>query len=126
MGWLDLPLLKYTSMMNDVDSLAITKVDVLGQLKIIKVATKYTLDGNEIDYFPRRLEDFGKLRVDYKEFPGWGSITNENAILSGGYEELPENLRKFLEFIEEETGKTIDIISLGEDRKMTITKQIFN
>ena len=125
-GWLDLPLLKYTSMMNDVDSLAITKVDVLGQLKIIKVATKYTLDGNEIDYFPRRLEDFGKLRVDYKEFPGWGSITNENAILSGGYEELPENLRKFLEFIEEETGKTIDIISLGEDRKMTITKQIFN
>ncbi len=125
-GWLDLPLLKYTSMMNDVDSLAITKVDVLGQLKTIKVATKYTLDGNEIDYFPRRLEDFEKLKVDYKEFPGWGSITNENAILSGGYEELPENLRKFLEFIEEETGKTIGIISLGEDRKMTITKQIFN
>jgi adenylosuccinate synthase len=125
-GWLDLPLLKYTSMMNDVDSLAITKVDVLGRLKTIKVATKYTIDGNEIDYFPRRLEDFDKLRVEYREFPGWGSIENQEAILSGGYEELPENMRKFLEFIEEETGKSIDIISLGEDRKMTITKQIFN
>ena len=125
-GWLDLPLLKYTSMMNDVDSLAITKVDVLGQLKTINVATKYIIDGNEIDYFPRRLEDFDKLRVEYREFPGWGSIQNQDAILSGGYEELPENMRKFLEFIEQETGKNIDIISLGEDRKMTITKQIFN
>ena len=125
-GWLDLPLLKYTSMMNDVDSLAITKVDVLGQLKTIRVATKYTIDGKEIDYFPRRLEDFDKLKVEYVEFPGWGSIENQDAILSGGYEELPENMRKFLEFIEKETGKNIDIISLGEDRKMTITKQIFN
>ncbi len=125
-GWLDLPLLKYTTMVNDVDSLAITKVDVLGQLKTIKVATKYTIDGNEIDYFPRRLEDFEKLRVEYREFPGWGSIKNQDSILSGGYEELPENMRKFLEFIEEEIGKSIDIVSLGEDRKMTITKQIFN
>lgn len=125
-GWLDLPLLKYTSMMNDVDSLAITKVDVLGQLKTIKVATKYTIDGNEIDYFPRRLEDFDKLKVEYMEFPGWGGIENQDAILSGGYEELPANMKKFLEFIEKETGKSIDIISLGEDRKMTITKQIFN
>ena len=125
-GWLDLPLLKYTSMMNDVDSLAITKVDVLGQLKTIKVATKYTIDGNEIDYFPRRLEDFDKLKVEYVEFPGWGGIENQDAILSGGYEELPANMKKFLEFIEKETGKSIDIISLGEDRKMTITKQIFN
>ncbi|WMT51767.1 MAG: adenylosuccinate synthase [Ferroplasma sp.] len=125
-GWLDLPLLKYTTMVNDVDSLAITKVDVLGQLKTIKVATRYTIDGNEIDYFPRRLEDFEKLRVEYREFPGWGTIKNQDAILSGGYEELPENMRKFLEFIEEETGKSIDIVSLGEDRKMTITKQIFN
>ncbi len=125
-GWLDLPLLKYTSMMNDVDSLAITKVDVLGQLKTIKVATKYIIDGKEIDYFPKRLEDFDKLKVEYVEFPGWGSIENQDAILSGGYEELPENMRKFLEFIEKETGKNIDIISLGEDRKMTITKQIFN
>jgi adenylosuccinate synthase len=125
-GWLDLPLLKYTSMMNDVDSLAITKVDVLGQLKTIKVATKYTIDGNEIDYFPKRLEDFDKLKVEYVEFPGWGGIENQDAILSGGYEELPANMKKFLEFIEKETGKSIDIISLGEDRKMTITKQIFN
>jgi adenylosuccinate synthase len=125
-GWLDLPLLKYTSMMNDVDSLAITKVDVLGQLKTIKVATKYVIDGKEIDYFPKRLEDFDKLRVEYQEFPGWGGIENQDAILSGGYEELPANMRKFLEFIEKETGKSIDIISLGEDRKMTITKQIFN
>ena len=39
---------------------------------------------------------------------------------------LPENMKKYIEFIEEKTGKTIDIISLGEDRRMTITKQIFN
>ncbi len=125
-GWLDLPLLRYTMMMNDIDSLAITKVDVLGQLKTIKVATGYTLGGHEINYFPRRLEDFEKIKVEYREFPGWGSITNEDAIISDGYQELPENLKKYLEFIEEETGKSIDIISLGEDRKMTITKQIFN
>ncbi len=125
-GWLDLPLLKYTIMMNDVDSLAITKVDILGKMKTIKVATKYTIDGREIDYFPRRLEEFDKLHVDYVEFPGWGDITNGDDIISKGYQELPENMKKFLEFIEEETGKTIDIISLGEDRRMTITKQIFN
>ena len=125
-GMLDLPLLKYTIMMNDVDSLAITKVDILGKMKTIKVATKYTIDGKEIDYFPRRLEEFDKLHVDYVEFPGWGDITNGEDIISKGYQELPENMKKFLEFIEGETGKTIDIISLGEDRRMTITKQIFN
>jgi adenylosuccinate synthase len=125
-GWLDIPLLKYTIMMNDVDSLAITKVDILGKMKKIKVATKYSIDGKEIDYFPRKLEDFDKLHVDYVEFPGWGEINNTDSIISKGYDELPENMKKFLEFIEEQTGKTIDIISLGEDRKMTITKQIFN
>ncbi|WMT54145.1 adenylosuccinate synthase [Ferroplasma acidiphilum] len=125
-GWLDLPLLKYTIMMNDVDSLAITKVDILGKMKTIKIATNYTIDGKEIDYFPRRLDDFEKLHVDYVELPGWGDIKNPEDIIANGYQALPENMKKYIEFIEEKTGKTIDIISLGEDRRMTITKQIFN
>ncbi len=125
-GWLDLPLLKYTAMINDVDSLAITKVDILGKLDTIRVATKYILDGKEINYFPKRLEDFDKLKLEYKEFKGWGNIENDADIINNGYSALPEKMKWYIEFIENETHKNIDIISLGEDRKMTIVKQIFN
>ncbi len=125
-GWLDLPLLRYTIMINDVDSLAITKLDILGKLDKIKVVTKYIFNGKEINYFPKRLEDFDKLKLEYKEFEGWGSIENDKNIINNGYSALPEKMKKYIEFIEDETNKSIDIISLGEDRKMTITKQIFN
>ena len=60
------------------------------------------------------------------ELPGWGDIENPDDIIANGYQALPENMKKYIEFIEEKTGNTIDIISLGEDRRMTITKQIFN
>ena len=125
-GWLDLPLLKYTSMINDVDSLAITKVDILGKMDIIKVATKYILNGKEINYFPKRLEDFDKLELEYREFKGWGNIENSANIINNGYSALPERMKRYIEFIENEIHKNVDIISLGEDREMTIVKQIFN
>ncbi len=125
-GWLDIPLLKHTIKMNDVDSLAITKVDVLGRLDKIKVVTKYLLDGKEISYFPRRIEDFKRLEVKYEEFPGWGEINSSQSLGENGYAALPENLRNYIEFIEKETGKNVDIISMGEERKMTLAKQIFN
>ncbi|MEM0140202.1 MAG: adenylosuccinate synthase [Ferroplasma sp.] len=125
-GWLDIPLLRHTIKLNDVDSLAITKVDILGMLDKIKVVTGYKLDGNEIDYFPRRLTDFDRLEVNYREFPGWGKLNGEDYLDENGYAALPQKLRNYLEFIENETGKTIDIISMGEDRKMTLAKQIFN
>ncbi len=124
-GWLDIPLLKYTSMLNDVDSLAITKVDILGKMDKIKVGLKYLIDGKEIDYFPKKLKDFEKIRVEYKEIPGWGDM-DEEKIIDQGYSALPKNMKDYLKLIEDEIGKNIEIISLGEDRKRTITKEIFN
>ena len=121
-GWLDIPLLKYTSMLNDVDCLAITKTDILGKLKKIKVATSYILNGREINYYPKNLSDFDNIEVKYVEFDGWGDLDAEK-IINEGYNALPENLKKYLEFIENETGIKIGIISLGEDRKMTLIKE---
>ncbi len=112
-GWLDMPALKYSVMINGVTKLIMTKADVLTGLKKFKVATAYKIDGKlttEVPFeFSENLEPF------YEEFEGW----DEN--LTGlSFVELPDNLKSYIQFIEKETGVPIWIVSVGPDRDETI------
>lgn len=122
-GWLDLNMLSYAIRVNDVDSLAITKIDTLGMMDRILVAETYSIDGKEIKYIPRSLEELGRVKVTYREFKPWGDISS----LSGHdgkieYDSLPEEVREYIGYIETKVRRPIEIISMGADRNRTIRK----
>ena len=114
-GWLDIPALKYSVMLNGVTHLYIMKADVLSDFDEVKVCTGYIYDGKEIDYFPSII-DSDNIKPVYTVFPGWTSKVNE----SRSYEDLEDNFKNYITFIEDSVGVKIKLISLGPDREETV------
>ncbi len=115
-GWLDLPALKYSIMLNGVTDLIMTKCDVLSGLKTFKVAVSYMIDGVETTEMP--FSNNSLLKSNYKEFKGWDEDIKEIK----NYKDLPIELKSYIEFIEQETGVNISIVSVGPDRDETIRR----
>lgn len=115
-GWLDLPALKYSIMINGVTDLIMTKADVLSGFDTIKVCTHYKVDGNLTD---RVLFDVNaEIEPVYKEVKGWPQdITNDSS-----FESLPAELKDYISLIEKETGLPFYIISVSPDREKTIIR----
>jgi len=115
-GWLDLPALKYTIMLNGVTELIMMKADVLDTFDTIKVAVGYKVNGEESDRVP--YDTYATIEPVYKEFKGWKkdltSIKDEK--------ELPAEFIEYIKFIEAELNVPIKIISLGPDREQTIIR----
>lgn len=124
-GWLDLNLVSYAIRINDVDTIALTKVDTLGQMPEVLVGEKYVLDGKEISYIPRSHDELGSVEVTYSEFRPWGDLSD---IGKGGkeirYSDLPVELKEYIEYVENRVKRPVEIISLGADRNKTIRKPI--
>lgn len=117
-GWLDLPALKYSIMLNGVTQLIITKADVLNDFDTIKVCTGYNTSEGLISHFPYILDE--TIEPVYKELKGWKTdVTQMKEI-----HELPQELMDYITFIENETGVPVSIISLGPDRNATVFKKI--
>ncbi|NMH29188.1 adenylosuccinate synthase [Flavobacterium silvaticum] len=116
-GWLDLVALKYAIRVNGVTQLMMMKGDVLSGFETLKVATSYTYKGQPIDHLPYNIEEENVQPV-YTELKGW------QADLTGmtTYDELPSELKTYIEFIEKEVEVPIKVISVGPDRKQTILK----
>ncbi|GFR35129.1 adenylosuccinate synthase [Thermobrachium celere] len=115
-GWLDLVILKYAVRISGLTSLAITKLDTLAGIEKIKVCVGYELDGKVIDYFPASLEDLERCKPIYKEFEGW-----DNSVEGAKtFDDLHENAKKYLRFIEEYTGTRVSIVSVGPNRSQTM------
>lgn len=115
-GWLDLVALKYTVMINGVTQLIMMKSDVLNTFKELKVAVAYKVNGEERTEFPYEiLEDVEPV---YKTFKGWNCDINHIR----KYDDFPAELKAYIEFIEQETGVPIKIISVGPDREETIIR----
>lgn len=93
-------VVKYSCMINGYTSLNITKLDVLDQLPVIKIATGYLLDGKPLESFPADLNCLDRIEVQYIEVPGWETDISK----CRKYEELPENAKKYIELIEKESG----------------------
>jgi adenylosuccinate synthase len=112
-GWLDLAVLRYARRVNGLDSLALTKLDVLTGLDQVKVAIGYRgQDGASAEALPE-LSDAEPI---YRTFAGW-SLPLHSA---RSKEQLPREARDYLAFIEEQTELPIDIISVGPERDQTI------
>ena len=114
-GWLDLVALKHSIIINGVTKLAIMKGDVLSGIKKIKICTKYNYKGELIDHLPFSLES-KNLEPIYEEFDGWEDDITETK----NFEDLPNNFKNYINFIEKQVGIKIKIVSVGPDRKQTI------
>jgi adenylosuccinate synthase len=114
-GWLDTALVSYSAMINGIDSVAITKLDVLSQFDKIKVCVGYELDGKSIKSFPTDVDRLSKVNPVYKSLPGWKKDISD--CLS--YSALPQATKDYLKFIADEAGIKIDIISVGPKRQQT-------
>jgi len=117
-GWLDLVVLKHSCMINGYDSLNITKLDVLDQLSEIKVGVKYKVDGKELAGFPADLDILENVEVEYLTLSGWNSSIEQIT----SYDALPDNCRKYVEFIEESLKVPVKWIGVGPARESMIMK----
>lgn len=116
-GWLDLVALKYAVDVNGVTQLMMMKGDVLSGFKTLKVCTSYNYKGKEIFHLPYNIEP-ENISVNYTEFKGW----KEDLTKMTSEDQLPKNLLDYVAFIEKETGVPVKIVSVGPDRKQTITR----
>lgn len=117
-GWFDVPLTRYSILLNGFTSLNLTKLDVLDDLDEIKVAVRYSLNGKALDRFPARLEDLAAVTVDYETLPGWKCSLKD--VTSWG--QLPENAKNYVLKLEEWVGCPIKYVGVGQRRDQLIVR----
>lgn len=115
-GWIDMVALRYSVMINGVTQLIMMKADVLNSFETIKAAVAYNIDGVETRNFPYETEAMGS--PVYKEFKGW----NCDIADCRTFEDFPQELKDYVNFIEEECGVPVKIVSVGPDRVETIIR----
>ncbi|MCK4765835.1 MAG: adenylosuccinate synthase [Candidatus Aminicenantes bacterium] len=117
-GWLDLVALKYALMINGVDDVFLTKLDVLDEFDEINVVTAYETAGKKSDVFDPSIDYLSSVKPVLKSFPGWKKNTGETV----KYADLPPRARDYIEFIENFTGVPVCCISVGAAREQTISR----
>lgn len=121
-GWFDAVLARTAVRLNGIDSIALTKLDILDNLESIKICVGYQIHGIRLDHMPCLTEDLEKIVPIYETVPGWKKTTSH----IDNYNDLPENAKKYLAKITHLCGAPISMISLGPQRERTIIlKDIF-
>ncbi len=116
-GWFDAASVKLAMRINSVSGICLTKLDVLDGLECVKVCTGYQGVGENTSGSLMDVDRFGNLEPIYEELPGW----QESTFGAKALDDLPENARAYIKFIEETVDVPVDIISTGPDREETIT-----
>jgi len=120
-GWLDLPLLRYSGMINGTNWLVVTKLDVLDELSEIPVSVSFKIDGKKTVELPAQASGYEKIECIYEKMPGWKTSTE--GIVE--YDKLPKAAREYLAFVEQQAGAKVGMISTGPDRGHTILRPEF-
>ena len=120
-GWLDLPLLRYSNMINSTEWLVVTKMDVLDECDEIPVCTGYKVDGKITDVIPADIRGFESIEPIYTKLKGWKTSTEGIT----EFAKLPQVAQDYLHFLEKESGAKIGMVSTGPDRDQTMTMQGF-
>jgi adenylosuccinate synthase len=115
-GWIDLPLLRYSAMINGIEWLVVTKMDVLDHLAEIPVCVGYKINGKKSSEIPPQISGYDKIECIYETLPGWQKPTSGIS----DYAKLPLKAREYLEFIAKETESKIAVVSTGPDREQTM------
>lgn len=116
-GWLDMVALKHAVRVNGMTHIALTKLDVLGGEKEIKVCTSYSVDGEKMSDFTTNTNILSRVEPVYVTFPGW----TEDISGCRKFEELPQNAQDYVKAIEEMTGAAVALIGVGPGREETIS-----
>ena len=116
-GWLDVPQLKYTIMINGVTQLVMTKIDVLDSFDQIKVAGSYHIDGSETLNLPFDICD-SEIEPKWKTYQGWNQSLEDITT----YQELPALTRHYIEDLESQLEVGFSMISTGPERSKLIAK----
>ena len=115
-GWFDAFATRYAAEINGFSSVALTKLDVLDTLDEIKVCTGYKIDGKVCESLPAVSQDLRRIEPVYATLPGWRSSTLGMTELSS----LPPNARRYVDFLSEQIGVSIGLVSTGPERSQTI------
>ncbi|HXN23582.1 MAG TPA: adenylosuccinate synthase [Candidatus Dormibacteraeota bacterium] len=115
-GWLDLAVLRYANIINGIDSLVVTKLDVFDTQREIQVCTGYRYKGSPLREMPAVAEDFTAITPEYRTLPGWNSTTCGVR----DTDRLPQAAREYLRFISDFLHIEIGMISTGPERDATI------
>jgi adenylosuccinate synthase len=121
-GWLDLPLLRYSNMINSTEWLVVTKLDVMDACEEIPVCTGYKIDGKVTDVIPADMRGFESIQPIYTTLKGWKESTEGIT----EWEKLPQLAQDYLRFLEKESKARIGMVSTGPDRDQTITLPEFD
>ncbi|MHB8904669.1 MAG: adenylosuccinate synthase [Melioribacteraceae bacterium] len=115
-GWFDAFLLNYSKMINGIERVAITKLDVLSHFDNIKVCVGYEINGKRLKSFPTNENQMMQVTPIYESLPGWKSeLSNLTS-----YDQLPSEAKDYLQFISQQSGFEISMISVGPKRDQTI------
>lgn len=114
-GWIDLPSLKYSIMINGATELSMMKADVLDAFDEIKVCTHYIIDGKKIDYLPFDICD-KEIEPVYETFSGW----NTDITQLTSFDDAPKELKEYVDYLEKQLNVPITTVSIGPDRKQTL------
>jgi adenylosuccinate synthase len=115
-GWFDGPALRYAALVNDPDSIAVTKIDVLDSFEEIPFCTGYKYRGSPLNEFPAEIDILSKVEPVYKVMPGWKkSIAGVRDWVN-----LPAATQDYLKFLADYLGVPIRMVSTGADREDTV------
>ncbi len=120
-GWMDLPLLRYSNMINGTEWLVVTKLDVLDGMAEIPVCIGYEIDGKKVDTMPADVRGMESIKPVYTKLKGWSEPTE--GIVE--WDKLPKEAREYLGFLERESGAKIGMVSTGPDREQTMALDEF-
>ena len=115
-GWFDAVATHYASMINGIDKIAITNLDGLDAVPVIKVCTAYKLDGKTLRHPPTDAAEWARCRPVYRKFPGWMKPTSGVR----RFQDLPPNARRYVRALADLTGAKLGIVSVGAAHDETI------
>jgi adenylosuccinate synthase len=110
-GWLDLVSLRYAARISGIETLAVTKLDVLAGIDPIKICVAYGLDGDRLETYPDNVHDLARVSPIYELHPGFGDVRGIASI-----DALPKTARSYLDRISQALGSSIALLSLGPGR----------
>jgi len=114
-GWLDIPTLKYSIMLDGVTDLICTKSDVLSGFDEVLVCNEYEIEGKRTNEIPFNIAD-AKITPHYKSFKGW----TEDLSVIKDYDKLPKTFKEYMNYVSSQIGLKVNVISVGPDREQTV------
>ncbi|MDT7859135.1 MAG: adenylosuccinate synthase [Candidatus Aenigmarchaeota archaeon] len=123
-GWLDIPLLRYASKINDIDWIAMTKLDILSGFEKVNICVEYEIDEKRFKIVSPSVKTMERAKPIYIELDGWPDLEREEwkKIANKGFDGLPENAKTYIETVEKLVGKPIKIVSFGAEAGMEVIK----